>query len=126
MILTDILAGAVSPDDPVLTAFVETVASAFIARHALTPAKGSTQLFFGQNHDQSMVAHIFNGLFPAMRLLALADRGRARPHLSDTGQRLLLLGYTMHDLNKLRHLHDDLATGTRAQVEEALALLRDE
>src|SRR5579859_5447703 len=126
MILTDLLAGAIGPDEPVLADFVATMAESFIVQHALTAAKGSTDLYFGKNHDQSMMAHIFNGLFPTMRLLALADRFRDEPWLSATGQRLYILGYAMHDLNKLRRLRRELDTSSQENIRENLALLTTE
>ncbi len=126
MILAQILKRSVADDEPVLKEFLETMAEPFIAAHSLTAAKGSTHHYFGKNPDQSMVAHIFNGLFPAMRLLALAQHSRPRPYLSDRAQRLYVLGYLMHDLNKIRGLMEEVGTANQAQVQLALTMLREE
>src|SRR5688500_10349526 len=103
MILTDLLRGAINPQERVLAEFVEMMAEPFIVQHSLTSAKGGSDHAFGKNADQSMMAHIFNGLFPTMRLLALADHFRKElgidPWLPEVGQRLYILGYAMHDLN---------------------------
>src|SRR5690349_16568185 len=126
MILTELLQGALHPDEPVLAHFVETMAEPFIVHHSLTSAKGGTDHAFGKNADQSMMAHIFNGLFPTMRLLALVDRFRAEPWLSERGQRLYILGYAMHDLNKIRGRRHDLDTSTPDYVQTARVLLDEE
>jgi len=126
MILAQLLNRAVLPEEKVLAEFVQTMAEPFIATHTLTPAKGSTHHYFGKNQDQSMVAHIFNGIFPTMRLLAQADLQRSRPYLSETGQRLYILGYAMHDLNKIKGMMDEVGTANRQQVQAALAMLAEE
>jgi CRISPR type I-D-associated protein Csc3/Cas10d len=126
MILTDLLKGALHPSERVLAQFVETMAGPFIEQHSLTPAKGGSDHAFGKNADQSMMAHIFNGLFPTMRLLALADRFCAEPWLSEQGQRLYILGYAMHDLNQIRGMRHDLDTSAPDRVQAARALLDEE
>jgi len=126
MIQVQILKRCISSDEPVLTDFVETMVEPFIIQHSLTAAKGSTHHYFGKNHDQSMVAHVFNGIFPAMRLLSLGQKFRQRRYLSDTGQRLYILGYAMHDLNKIRGLMEEVSTTDQATVQSALEMLREE
>src|SRR4051794_40266661 len=126
MILTELLRRAIHRDEQILAEFVDTMAEPFIEQHSLTSAKGGSDHAFGKNADQSMMAHIFNGLFPTMRLLALVDRFRAEPWLSEQGQRLYILGYAMHDLNKIRLMRSDLDTSTPDRVQAALALLDEE
>ena len=126
MIQTQLLQRAIAPDEGVLRDFVAKMAGPFIEQHSLTAAKGSTHHYFGKLPDQSMIAHIFNGLFPTMRLVALADRSQNRPYLSDTGQRLYILGYLMHDLNKIRQLGEEIGTANPVQVQAALAMLSEE
>jgi CRISPR-associated protein Csc3 len=126
MLQAQILKRCVSDDEPVLADFVASMVEPFITQHSLTAAKGSTHHYFGKNPDQSMVAHVFNGIFPTMRLLALAQKFRRREYLSDTGQRLYILGYAMHDLNKIRGLMEEISTADQSQVQIALGMLQEE
>jgi len=130
MILAQLLADTVATDEPVLADFVRTMVEPFIVHHSLKSAKGGSDQNFGKNADQSMMTHIFNGLFPTMRLVALADRVRMAANtelwLDEIGQRLYMLGYAMHDVNKIRGMADDLDTSNRVKVKVNLDILNEE
>jgi CRISPR-associated protein Csc3 len=54
--------------------------------------------FSERNPDQSLSAHILNGLFAGLRL---AERLPLEKVLSDFEQRLWVLGYIVHDYTKV-------------------------
>jgi CRISPR-associated protein Csc3 len=61
-------------------------------------------------HDQSMRAHLINGLFPVLRI---ADRLKAwgapqLKYLDERVRRLFVAGYVLHDWLKLPNVHEEL------------------
>ena len=91
-----LLKGAIPPDDDVLQDYVEIVVPQMQKEYTLRSAKGSTVQQFSHNADQSMLAHIFNGLFPTLQIVRESGED-----LRELDKRLYLIAYTLHDLDKL-------------------------
>jgi len=107
MIHQTLLRRAVAGRDPVLVEFVDTVAPAILIHFATVPALGGSgqarvqddpclpaglpgysleaMARFSQKHDQSMVTHILNGIFAAMRV---AEKLPSTKALNDLEKRL--------------------------------------
>jgi len=121
MIHQDLLRRAVAGRQPALVDFVEMLAPRLLERFSIIPALGGSgqpqlltdprlpeglshfteeelALFGERNPDQSLTAHILNGLFAGMRL---AERLPPEKALSDAEQRLWVLGYIVHDYTKV-------------------------
>lgn len=121
MIHQELLRRAVTGRSPALVDFVEAVAPYLMERFTTIPALGGSgrpqpltdprlpeglsrfteedlALFGERNPDQSLTAHILNGLFAGLRI---AERLPADKALSDIEQRLWVLGYTVHDYTKV-------------------------
>ena len=94
-----LLKNAVDPVDFVLTDYVDKVVPQMLEEYTLKPAKGSTGWEY--NHDQSMLAHILNGIFPILTIV----RAAGQP-LSELEERLYLIAYSFHDLDKLVGIRD--------------------
>ncbi len=94
-----LLKNAVDPDDFVLTDYVETVVPQMLDEYTLRSAKGST--VWASNHDQSMLAHILNGIFPTLTIVRIAGQP-----LSELDERLYLIAYSFHDIDKLIDIRD--------------------
>ena len=91
-----LLKGAIPPDDNVLQDYIEIVGPQIQKEYTLRSAKGSSIEKYARNTDQSMLAHILNGIFPTMQIVR--ESGEA---LSDIEKRIYLIAYTLHDLDKL-------------------------
>ena len=121
MIHQELLRRAVAGRPPALVDFVETLAPRLLERFSTIPALGGSgrpqpltdprlpsglsrftekelALFGEKNPDQSLTAHILNGLFAGLRL---AERLPPSKALSDVEQRLWVLGYVVHDYTKV-------------------------
>ena len=121
MVHQELLRRAVIGRLPVLVDFVETLAPRLLERFSTIPALGGSgrpqsltdprlpdglscftkeelALFGERNPDQSLTAHILNGLFAGLRM---AERLPAEKALSDVEQRLWVLGYIVHDYTKV-------------------------
>ena len=94
-----LLKNAVDPDDVVLMDYVEIVAPQMLEEYTLRSAKGSTG--WAYNHDQSMLAHILNGIFPTLTIVRSAEQP-----LSELEERLYLIAYSFHDIDKLEGIRD--------------------
>ena len=94
-----LLKNAVDPADFVLMDYIETVVPQMLEEYTLEPAKGSTDWEY--KHDQSMLAHILNGIFPTLTIVRTAKQP-----LSELEERLYLLAYSFHDINKLVGIRD--------------------
>jgi CRISPR-associated protein Csc3 len=131
------------PDDVVMRDFVEMVVPSLSKLLAHVSAKGADfvqdQLDAGMDaakvarylHDQSMRAHLINGLLPALHVAEILNRWEA-PQFSwydDTVRRVAMAGYVLHDWLKLPDVdvqlarvglsHDQVnATQHRAVVEQ--------
>jgi CRISPR-associated protein Csc3 len=120
MIHQQLLRRAVAGRSPALVDFVETVAPHLLRLFATLPALGGSgrllpldprlpeglsrfteqelARFSERNPDQSLTAHILNGLFAGLRL---AERLPPEKAPSDFEQRLWILGYIVHDYTKV-------------------------
>ena len=106
----------VSPDDAVLLDYVTYVAQPLSAELALQPAKGGEEFLAARRaegktekdvaryqHEQSLRAHLVNGLLPVThiaRLLKEWNAPRLR-HFDERVYRLFCAGFTLHDWLKL-------------------------
>lgn len=82
----------------VLWEFINTIVPSLEREFALTPALGGIEKKFASKPDQSLLVHILNGLLVAWNLSKeLAES------LSELEQRLLCLGFTLHDYDKYCH-----------------------
>lgn len=79
----------------VLMSFMETVLPAMEDTFSLIPALGSSIAPFNKNADQSLLVHVINGLLTAWNLNKYLPE-----KLTETEQRLLCLGFTLHDYDK--------------------------
>ena len=89
-----LLKNAVDPADFVLTDYIDKVVPQMLAEYTLQSAKGGTK--YPKLSDQSMLSHILNGIFPILTIVQTAEQP-----LSELEERLYLLAYSFHDLNKL-------------------------
>ena len=79
----------------VLMSFMETVLPAMENTFSLIPALGSSIAPFNKNADQSLLVHVINGLLTAWNLSKYLPE-----KLTETEQKLLCLGFTLHDYDK--------------------------
>lgn len=119
----------VDPDDAVLLDYARVVAPQLSRLLAHKTAKGgdfvldraaqgiSAAELARYGHDQSMRAHLINGLFPVAtiaRTLLRWEVGRFRIYFDETAYRLFCAGYTLHDWLKLPEVDQQLeALGLR-------------
>ena len=94
-----LLKNAVDPADFVLMDYIDKVVPQMLEEYTLKPAKGSTGWEY--NHDQSMLAHILNGVFPTLTIVRTAEQP-----LSELEERLYLIAYSFHDIDKLVGIRD--------------------
>ncbi|MGB3535827.1 MAG: type I-D CRISPR-associated protein Cas10d/Csc3 [Microcoleaceae cyanobacterium] len=79
----------------VLGKFIDTIIPNLETEFALIPALGGKTAAFSKLADQSLLVHVINGLITALNVSQyLEDK------LSDTEQKLLCLGFTLHDYDK--------------------------
>lgn len=111
------------PDDLAVHDFVNWVAAPLSARFAHITAKGGDfvrqQLADGKaasaveryKYDQSMRAHLINGLFPVLHIAHTLQRWGAPQfrYYDDTVKRLFMAGYVLHDYLKLPEVNERLA-----------------
>ncbi len=112
----------------VLALFAETMLEPMIERYSLYPAKGTTIAHFAHNSDQMMSTHILNGLFPTMKLVYEAQK-RQVPRLTRLtveDLQVYVLGYSMHDLDKILGDTRKFHTRTKSAVEDARQKAMDE
>ncbi len=88
-----LLKNAVDPDDFVLMDYIDKIVPQMLEEYTLQPAKGSTGWEY--NHDQSMLAHILNGIFPTLTIVQTTGQ-----QLNELEERLYLIAYSFHDLDK--------------------------
>ena len=110
-----LLKNAVDPADFVLTDYVDTVVPQMLAEYTLQPAKGSTK--YPKLSDQSMLSHILNGIFPILTIVRTAKQP-----LSELEERLYLIAYSFHDLDKLVGIQD-LSVSDAEKAEQFYAYL---
>lgn len=96
---TALLKNAVDPADFVLMDYVDKVVPQMLVEYTLQSAKGGTK--FPKLSDQSMLAHILNGVFPTLTIVRTAGQP-----LSELEERLYLIAYSFHDIDKLVGIRD--------------------
>jgi CRISPR-associated protein Csc3 len=102
----------------VLREFINTILPALEREFALTPALGGIEKKFASKPDQSLLVHVLNGLLVAWNLSKeLAES------LSELEQRLLCLGFTLHDYDKYFHHRGEEAPEAH-QISEILRACR--
>lgn len=92
-----LLKQAIPEDNVVLRDYVEIVGPHMQKELALRSAKGSTR--YSRNADQSMLAHILNGIFPTLQIVR-----ESGTELAELEQQLYLTAYSFHDLDKLEDI----------------------
>jgi len=111
------------PDDIAVHDFVHWVAAPLSANFAHITAKGGDfvreQVAAGKSagaveryrYDQSMRAHLINGLFPVLHIAQTLQRWGAPQfrYYDDTVKRLFLASYVLHDYLKLPAVNEQLA-----------------
>lgn len=111
------------PDDQAVHDFVNWVAAPLSAHFAHITAKGGDfvreQVAAGKTvsevaryrYDQSMRAHLINGLFPVLHIAHTLQRWGAPQfrYYDETVKRLFLAGYVLHDYLKLPAVNERLA-----------------
>ncbi len=94
-----LLKSAVDPSDFVLMDYIDKVVPQMLEEYTLQPAKGSTG--WADKYDQSMLAHILNGIFPILTIVRTAEQP-----LNELEERLYLIAYSFHDIDKLIGIRD--------------------
>ena len=94
-----LLKGAIPDGDVVLHDYVEIVGPQMQKEFSLRPAKGSADSRYSHNADQSMLAHILNGIFPTLQIVR-----ESGAELEELEQQLYLTAYSFHDLDKLEDI----------------------
>ncbi|MGQ9926801.1 MAG: type I-D CRISPR-associated protein Cas10d/Csc3 [Chloroflexaceae bacterium] len=122
-IFAQLLSRAIDPDDTVLAHYATHVAPRLSARLAHVAAKGGAFALSKRaagapaeevaryGDDQSMRAHIVNGLLPAARVARTLKRWgvqRFVDEFDDETYRLFCAGYTLHDWLKLPEVNEEL------------------
>ncbi|WP_017720464.1 type I-D CRISPR-associated protein Cas10d/Csc3 [Kamptonema formosum] len=116
-LLQTLLIETLKGDDPILRAYIETVLPAMEREFAFIHALGGSEAEnykllsrlgdpnaaekaqrWARNADQSLLAHVLNGLLTAWNLTSYLTKP-----LSDVEKYLLCLGFTLHDYNKYSH-----------------------
>ena len=93
-------------EESVLREFIDTILPALEQHFALVPALGGVEPQFANKADQSLLVHVLNGLLTAWNLSKeLTDS------LSEVEQRLLCLGFTLHDYDKYFHHRGEESPG---------------
>lgn len=136
MFYLEFLKQAVDAADEVTRSFIEYMIPALMAQYAVKSAKGGehsrdteydeeTRRKFVQKHDQSMVSHLLNGIFPSMRLLNLLEAEGLGPiPFTEVERRVYVLAYLMHDVDKIAHVHG-VETYDRVAIERAKDLVAE-
>ncbi len=117
-----------APDDPVLLDFARYVVGPLSDEFGMTSAKGGA--FFRQKaqegvkvehvqHDQTMRAHLLNGMLPARRVARTlrAWGAAALRDWDDTTERLFIAGYMLHDYTKIAEVKAGLITSGFKEME---------
>jgi hypothetical protein len=94
-----------------------TVLPALAHRYLLVSGKGGSR--FSNRSDMTYLTHIINGLYPASLVLeeVLQSKGAAFDPDLDSVLRAYILGFTLHDLNKLTGI-DDLEQAVTQKLQE--------
>ena len=107
-----LLKRAIPDNDSVLQDYVEVVGPRMQKEYTLRSAKGSSVEKYARNDDQSMLAHILNGVFPTLQIVRESERD-----LSPIEKQLYLIAYTLHDLDKLVNVRELSVAGDKKKSE---------
>ena len=110
-----LLKNAVDPADLVLMDYIDKVVPQMLEEYTLRSAKGGTK--YPKLSDQSMLSHILNGIFPILTIVRTAEQT-----LSELEERLYLIAYSFHDLDKLVGIQD-LSVSDAEKAEQFYAYL---
>lgn len=94
-----LLKNAVDPTDFVLIDYIDKVVPQMLVEYTLQSAKGGIK--YPKLSDQSMLAHILNGIFPTLTVVRTAGQ-----QLSELEEQLYLIAYSFHDIDKLVGIRD--------------------
>lgn len=126
-----VLLEAVDPADPILQDYVRRVVPKIINRLGTMSAKGGKAFLekcraagyhYQDKPDQSMVAHILNGIFPVRRIMRELEQRQIR-QFTELEQKLYLCAYTLHDTDKLageKDLYDIGSEDARTHLKSIL------
>lgn len=126
-----LLLDSVDPEDAILREYVRFIVPNLLTQLATYSAKGGRAFLekcqregykYHDKPDQSMVAHVLNGIFPVMRI-ARELEGRQLHTLNDTEYKLYLTAYTLHDLDKIAGEKDLYQLGTSETREHLMQTL---
>jgi len=96
----------------ILREFIDTILPALEQHFVLIPALGGVEPQFSNKADQSLLVHVLNGLLIAWNLSKeLPDS------LSEIEQRLLCLGFILHDYDKYLHHRGEASPGAHQTTE---------
>ena len=118
-LLQNLLVETLDEDESVLREFINAILPALEREFALVPALGGIEKNFANKADQSLLVHVLNGLLVAWNL----SKNLAQP-LSEVEQRLLCLGFTLHDYDKYFRSRGE-NTPEAHQVSEILRLCQE-
>lgn len=134
MLQITLLERAVAADDELMRQFVRQVIPGMMQRYTFMSAKGgrfadklraegvNVERF---DRDQSMLAHLLNGIFPAMSLIhLLAERGIRQ--FTELERKIYLAAYAMHDLDKILKIQWGLDTHDPAAIQSVAAQVTQE
>ena len=94
-----LLKNAIDSSDFVLMDYIDKVVPQMLAEYTFQSAKGGTK--YPKLSDQSMLAHILNGIFPTLTIVRTAGQ-----QLSELEEQLYLIAYSFHDIDKLVGIRD--------------------
>lgn len=134
MLQITLLEQAVAEDDGLMRRFVREVIPGMMARYTFMSAKGGRFADLRRedgldverfDRDQTMLAHLLNGIFPAMTLTYELEQ-RGVQQFTDTERQVYLAAYCMHDLDKIHQIAFGLDTHDPAAVQHAGRILVEE
>ena len=79
--------------------YIDKVVPQMLSEYTLQSAKGGTK--YPKLSDQSMLSHILNGIFPTLTIVRTAGQP-----LNELEERLYLIAYSFHDIDKLVGIRD--------------------
>lgn len=134
MLQTTLLERAIAEDDDLMRRFVRQVIPGMMARYTFMSAKGGRFADLRReegldverfDRDQTMLAHLLNGIFPAMTLIQLLEK-RGIQHITDIERKVYLAAYCMHDLDKIHQIAWGLDTHDTAAIQQVGQIMIEE
>lgn len=107
---TKLLYSCVKEDNNILAEYIEHCGDKLLEDFILAPAKGGNwakdRLAEGKTvralHDQNMLSHINNGLYPTHELISILEEKNIIK-LSEQEKKIYTIAYTTHDVDKIWH-----------------------